>query len=218
MNTNTWLVDFGVVKPNIPRLIAAYKHSSKTAEDDNFISEKNFYVYSESFVNEIKNLLNNPDLKPNQIYDIMLSQNKVPITKFGKIMTRNTFQGYAIGIKSEMGIDPRSYTSSSKVRKLIDSGTDDPEIIAEKLSLPIGYVRAIRKKYLRKLALIDSRDKKTEIRNKVPEMIRLYVDCYKSTIEIAKILGLSTNTIGRNLAKNGVKLRSSRDYLRKENV
>lgn len=218
MNTNSWLADLGLIKVNIPTLTPTYKHSIKVEEDDKFITEKNFYAYSESFVNDIKNLLADHSLKPKQMYEVLLNQKKIPITRYGKIMALNTFQGYVLGIMAEIGQDARHYTRAAKIRKMIDQGEGDPFAIANKLGLEVGYVKATRMAYLRKLNPEAQPDKKTEIKSKVPEMIYLYVAKRKSTIEIAEQLNLSVNTINRNLTKNGVKMRSKKDYFNQEKV
>lgn len=218
INRESWEVLLGLKKLEIPSAIPSYVKTNKTKEDEEYISEKNFYVYSESFVNDIKELLSDFSLKPKQMYDILLEQKKIPITKYGKIMTRNTFQGYVIGIRAELGQESRPYTRSASVRRLLDEGVDDPLVIAKQLNMEIGYVREIRRKYLKDKNVDDLLSIKNTIKSKIPAMVVMYTKDKKSTVEIAKILNLSTNTINRNLLKNGVKLRSKKDYFNSKKV
>lgn len=214
---NQWLADLGISKINVPNLSPTYKHSIKVEDDDKFITEKNFYAYSESFVNDIKSLLTDHNLKPKQMYEILKDQKKIPVTRYGKIMALNTFQGYVLGIMAEIGQDARHYTSAAKIRKMIDQGEEDMFVIANALNLDVNYVKATRLLYRKKLNPNIKTDKQIEIKNKIPEMVYLYVNKHKSTIAIARQLNLSVNTINRNLIKNGVQMRTEKDYFQKGN-
>ena len=209
-NASSWLALLGheqmvtvtTTHQNIKR-----KHSHLTDEDKVMDwQHKNPYAHGEEFANNIKELMKDLALKSDDMYDILLKKNEIPVTKFKSLMSRRQFYNYVRALRKEIGQGKRPYSDKAKIKRMMDSGETNYWVISNKLNIPVKYVQFVMREYSIEIETPYINRRKQSFNEKVSTMIKMYVEDKKTIVEIGKIVGLASSTVFRYLRSNGVKM------------
>lgn len=206
-NASSWLALLGHEQVVTVTTHQDIKRKYITDEDDvKDIQFKNPYAHGEKFANSIKELMSDLTLKPDDMYEILLKRNEIPVTRLNTLMSSRQFYNYVRVLRSEVGQGNRPYSDKERIKRMMDSGEDNYLVISNKLNIPVNYVQFIMREYSREIGSHYINRRNQPFNEKIPTMIKMYVEDKKTIVEIARVVGLDPSTVFRYLRGNGVKM------------